>query len=102
MAAKDVKFGSDARAKMLEGVDILANAVKTTLGVLQFSCVIEYVNFSVLQSFVKLTTTLLTPSLSDIPFMLKMFPDNEKGMDNPLKVTVMPPIFICCTTRLML
>ena len=24
MAAKDVKFGSDARAKMLEGVDILA------------------------------------------------------------------------------
>ena len=32
MAAKDVKFGSDARAKMLEGVDILANAVKVTLG----------------------------------------------------------------------
>ena len=31
MAAKDVKFGSDARAKMLEGVDILANAVKVTL-----------------------------------------------------------------------
>ena len=32
MAAKDVKFGSDARARMLEGVDTLANAVKVTLG----------------------------------------------------------------------
>jgi chaperonin GroEL len=32
MAAKDVKFGSDARAKLLQGVDILANAVKVTLG----------------------------------------------------------------------
>ncbi|WP_106754928.1 chaperonin GroEL [Pannonibacter carbonis] len=32
MAAKDVKFGADAREKMLRGVDILANAVKVTLG----------------------------------------------------------------------
>lgn len=32
MAAKDVKFGNDARTKMLEGVNILANAVKVTLG----------------------------------------------------------------------
>jgi chaperonin GroEL len=32
MAAKEVKFGTDARAKMLQGVDILANAVKVTLG----------------------------------------------------------------------
>ena len=32
MAPKDVKFGSDARTRMLEGVDILANAVKVTLG----------------------------------------------------------------------
>jgi chaperonin GroEL len=32
MAAKDVRFGSDARDKMLRGVDILANAVKVTLG----------------------------------------------------------------------
>ena len=32
MAAKEVKFGSDARNKMLEGVDTLANAVKVTLG----------------------------------------------------------------------
>ncbi|WOX06141.1 chaperonin GroEL [Microbulbifer pacificus] len=32
MAAKDVKFGDDARQKMLNGVNILANAVKTTLG----------------------------------------------------------------------
>ena len=41
MAAKDVKFGSDARAKMLEGVDILANAVKTTLGPKGRNVVIE-------------------------------------------------------------
>jgi chaperonin GroEL len=32
MAAKDVKFSADAREKMLRGVDILANAVKVTLG----------------------------------------------------------------------
>jgi len=32
MAAKDVKFGTDARDKMLRGVDILANAVRVTLG----------------------------------------------------------------------
>src|ERR1700756_5479705 len=32
MAAKDVKFGADAREKMLRGVDILADAVKVTLG----------------------------------------------------------------------
>src|SRR5919205_233116 len=32
MAAKDVKFSTDARAKMLRGVDLLANAVKVTLG----------------------------------------------------------------------
>merc|ERR1712054_84959 len=32
MAAKDVKFGVDARTRMLEGVDVLANAVKVTLG----------------------------------------------------------------------
>ena len=32
MAAKDVKFGNDARVKMLKGVNILADAVKVTLG----------------------------------------------------------------------
>jgi chaperonin GroEL len=32
MAAKDVKFSTDARERMLHGVDILANAVKVTLG----------------------------------------------------------------------
>ena len=32
MAAKDVKFGREARERILEGVDILANAVKVTLG----------------------------------------------------------------------
>jgi chaperonin GroEL len=32
MAAKEVKFASDARERMLRGVDLLANAVKVTLG----------------------------------------------------------------------
>ena len=32
MAAKDVKFSTDARAKMLRGIDTLADAVKVTLG----------------------------------------------------------------------
>ena len=32
MAAKDVKFGTDARTRMLKGVNILADAVKVTLG----------------------------------------------------------------------
>ena len=41
MAAKDVKFGSDAREKMLRGVDILADAVKVTLGPKGRNVVIE-------------------------------------------------------------
>ncbi len=32
MTAKEVRFGSDARDRMLRGIDILANAVKVTLG----------------------------------------------------------------------
>ncbi len=32
MAAKEVKFGSDARTRMMRGIDILADAVKVTLG----------------------------------------------------------------------
>ncbi len=32
MAAKDVKFGNEARTKMFNGVNVLANAVKVTLG----------------------------------------------------------------------
>ncbi len=32
MAAKDVRFGANARERMLRGVDILADAVKVTLG----------------------------------------------------------------------
>ncbi len=32
MSAKDVRFGGDARARMLKGVDVLADAVKVTLG----------------------------------------------------------------------
>jgi chaperonin GroEL len=41
MAAKDVRFSSDARERMLRGVDILANAVKVTLGPKGRNVVIE-------------------------------------------------------------
>lgn len=41
MSMKDVKFGAGARAQMLAGVDILANAVKTTLGPKGRNVVIE-------------------------------------------------------------
>jgi len=41
MAAKEVRFGSDAREKMLRGVDILADAVKVTLGPKGRNVVIE-------------------------------------------------------------
>ncbi|MCS0495995.1 chaperonin GroEL [Ancylobacter mangrovi] len=41
MSAKEVKFSTDARDKMLRGVDILANAVKVTLGPKGRNVVIE-------------------------------------------------------------
>ncbi|MCA4922994.1 MAG: chaperonin GroEL, partial [Methylobacterium sp.] len=41
MAAKDVRFSTDARDRMLRGVDILANAVKITLGPKGRNVVIE-------------------------------------------------------------
>ena len=41
MAAKVVQFGADARERMLQGVDILANAVKVTLGPKGRNVVIE-------------------------------------------------------------
>jgi chaperonin GroEL len=41
MAAKDVRFGPDARDRMLRGVDTLANAVKVTLGPKGRNVVIE-------------------------------------------------------------
>jgi chaperonin GroEL len=41
MAAKDVRFSSDARDRMLRGIDILANAVKITLGPKGRNVVIE-------------------------------------------------------------
>ena len=41
MAAKDVFFGDDSRTKMVEGVNILANAVKVTLGPKGRNVVIE-------------------------------------------------------------
>ncbi|MEE4211549.1 MAG: TCP-1/cpn60 chaperonin family protein, partial [Parvularcula sp.] len=41
MAAKEVRFEADARERMLRGVDILANAVKVTLGPKGRNVVIE-------------------------------------------------------------
>jgi chaperonin GroEL len=41
MAAKDVKFGRDARERILKGVDTLADAVKVTLGPKGRNVVIE-------------------------------------------------------------
>jgi len=41
MASKDVQFGNDSRSKMVEGVNILANAVKVTLGPKGRNVVIE-------------------------------------------------------------
>jgi len=41
MAAKEIKFDTDARGKMLKGVDTLANAVKVTLGPKGRNVVIE-------------------------------------------------------------
>jgi chaperonin GroEL len=41
MAAKEIIFGTDARARILEGVDIIANAVKVTLGPKGRNVVIE-------------------------------------------------------------
>ena len=41
MAAKDVKFGNDSRSRMVEGVNILADAVKVTLGPKGRNVVIE-------------------------------------------------------------
>ncbi|HVI52586.1 MAG TPA: chaperonin GroEL [Candidatus Sulfotelmatobacter sp.] len=41
MAAKEVKFGTDARSRLLRGVDILADAVKVTLGPKGRNVVIE-------------------------------------------------------------
>ena len=41
MSAKEIIFGTDARARILEGVDIIANAVKITLGPKGRNVVIE-------------------------------------------------------------
>ena len=41
MAAKEVKFSADARERMLRGVDVLADAVKVTLGPKGRNVVIE-------------------------------------------------------------
>ena len=38
MSAKEILFGTDARTKICEGVDIIANAVKVTLEIGRASC----------------------------------------------------------------
>ena len=57
MAAKEVKFGANARAQMLEGVDILAEAVKVTLG--QKVEMLLLINLLVLQELQKMVLLLL-------------------------------------------
>ena len=46
MAAKEVKFGDSARAKMVKGVNVLADAVKVTLGPKGRNVVLEWVSRS--------------------------------------------------------
>ena len=41
MAAKQIKFSTDARERMMKGIDTLANAVKVTLGPKGRNVVIE-------------------------------------------------------------
>ena len=57
MAAKDVKFGGDARQKMLEGINVLAEAVKVTLGPKGRNVVMD--NHLGLQEFLKMVSLLL-------------------------------------------
>ena len=37
MTAKDIYFGDDSRARMMKGVNLLANAVKVTLGPVSYT-----------------------------------------------------------------
>ena len=46
MAAKEVKFGAEARTKMLEGVDILENDVIVTLGPKGRNVAVSYTNLT--------------------------------------------------------
>ena len=57
--AKVIKFGTEARAKMLNGVDILANAVKVTLG-----------PNATLTAFAKISTPLSILALASVPNLI--------------------------------
>ena len=46
--AKDVRFGADVRALMLQGVDVLADAVAVTMGPKVKKCFTQFVQFVIL------------------------------------------------------
>lgn len=52
--AKDVKFGADARALMLQGVDLLADAVAVTMGPKVFLFSFFCLNSEILNVFLKM------------------------------------------------
>ena len=58
MAAKDIRFGEDARSRMVRGVNVLANAVKATLGPKGRNVVLE-------KSFGAPTFTICAPRKSN-------------------------------------
>ena len=44
MAAKEVKFSDDARTKMMKGVNVIANAVKVTLGFVELAAALKFLS----------------------------------------------------------
>src|SRR5207237_798670 len=62
MAAKDVRFGGDARQRMLRGVDILADAVKVTLGPKGRSVVLDKAVAEVVEELKRHTKKITTPA----------------------------------------
>src|SRR5205809_940575 len=82
MAAKDVKFAGDARDRMLRGVDILANAVKVTLGPKGRNVVIEK-SFGaprITKDGVSISLATVTPSLV------------MRGAPNDFSITTLRPL----------
>lgn len=61
--AKDLKFGSDGRAAMLQGVDTLADAVAVTMGPKVFLLVLLKIHFFLDFRSVSLNVTIFSNSL---------------------------------------
>ena len=83
MTAKDVKFGDSARQKMLKGVNVLADAVKVTLGPKGRNVVLE-------KSFGAPTVTKDGVSVAkEISFCLSKKPSKQHHTLNKIKVCYM-------------